>query len=114
MSVRGISQEPSLLCQYFLVTTVAESTHLTTLEADERIAGQHTSPIQSVCVCVYVTVEATQNNRPSFVPAALQGPTRRSYLTAGWDFEEFIMKRCLRLARERLPLKKQLRLWGPN
>lgn len=42
MSVQVISQEPSLLCQYFFVTTVAESTHLTTLEADKLIAGQHT------------------------------------------------------------------------
>lgn len=60
----------------------------------QHTAGQHThSP---VCVCVYVAVGGSREQASELTMFCRPPPTSR--LTAGWGFEQFIMKQCRRLA----------------
>lgn len=87
---------PGTVAGTLLVVSIVlcdDGVRVNTPDHTRRTAGQHTRSPFTVCVCVCVYVTAGSRREQESEPP----PSR---LTAGWVFEEFIMKLCLRLAGE--------------
>lgn len=91
MLVRGIVVGTLLVVSILLCD---DGVRVNTPDHTERTAGQHTRSPFTVCVCVrvcvYVTAGSSREQEREL--GVLLRPPSPPRLTAGWDFEEFIMK----------------------
>lgn len=87
-----ILERPDVCAGTLLVVSILlcdDGVRVNTPDHTERTAGQQPHSV-SVCVCVYVTAGSSPEQEGEL--SVLLRPPPPSRLTAGWDFEEFIMK----------------------